>query len=75
MLDQQTRTQLSTKFQQIKPQLKQQFSGVTDQDLDRAQGDPDFLVDTISSKTGEPREQIEKQLVSIVGTSVGSPSY
>ena len=41
MLDPQTRQQLQTKFQQVKPQLKQHFSGVTDQDLDHAKSDPD----------------------------------
>jgi hypothetical protein len=29
MLDPQTRQQLQTKFQQVKPQLKSKFSGVT----------------------------------------------
>jgi hypothetical protein len=38
MLDPQTRQQLQTKFMQVKPQLKQRFSGVTDQDLDVASG-------------------------------------
>ena len=55
MLDQQTRQQLQTKFQQIKPQLKGQFSGLTDQDLDVGQRDPDTLIDTISRKTGQGR--------------------
>ena len=31
--------QLQTKFQQVKPQLKQRFSGVTDQDLDAWRND------------------------------------
>ena len=30
MLDEQTRMQLTEKFQQIKPQLKGQFNGLTD---------------------------------------------
>ena len=41
MLDPQTRQQLQTKFQQVKPQLKQRFSGVTDQDLDAWRNDPE----------------------------------
>lgn len=53
MLDPQTRQQLQTKFQQVKPQLKQRFSGVTDQDLDTARTDPDTLIATISQKTGQ----------------------
>ena len=55
MLDQQTRQQLQTKFQQIKPQLKGQFSGLSDQDWDAGQRDPDTLIDTISRKTGQGR--------------------
>ena len=44
MLDPQTRQQLQTKFQQVKPQLKQRFSGVTDQDLDSWANDPEKLI-------------------------------
>jgi hypothetical protein len=46
MLDPQTRQQLQTKYQQVKPQLKQRFSGVTDQDLDAVRSDPDKLITT-----------------------------
>ncbi len=69
MLDQQTKSQLQQKFQQIRPQLKQRFSGVTDQDLDRAQNDPETLVDTIEQKTGQPRVQIEQELKTLVSSS------
>jgi uncharacterized protein YjbJ (UPF0337 family) len=69
VLDQQTKTQLQTKFEQIKPQLKQQFSGITDQDLDQASTDPDMLVETIEQKTGQPRTQIEQRLKSLVTSS------
>ena len=60
MLDPQTRQQLQTKFQQIKPQLKGQFSGLSDQDLDVGRSDPDTLIETISRKTGQGREQVEQ---------------
>ena len=40
MLDPQTRQQLQTKFPKVKPQLKQRFNGVTDQDLEAARYDP-----------------------------------
>ncbi len=69
MLDQQTKSQLQQKFQQIRPQLKQRFSGVTDQDLDRAQNDPETLVDTIEQKTGQSRVQIEQELKTLVSSS------
>jgi hypothetical protein len=69
MLDQQTRQQLQSKFQQIKPQLKGQFSGLTDQDLEVGQNDPDTLIDTISQKTGQGREQVEQVVRQLVTSS------
>jgi hypothetical protein len=69
MLDPQTRQQLQTKFQQIKPQLKGQFSGLTDQDWDVGRSDPDTLIDTISRKTGQGREQVEQTVRKLVTTS------
>jgi hypothetical protein len=69
MLDQQTRQQLQTKFQQIKPQLKGQFSGLTDQDLEAGRTDPDTLIATISQKTGQGREEVEQTVRKLVTTS------
>ena len=66
MLDPQTRQQLQTKFQQIKPQLKVQFSGLSDQDLDVGRSDPDTLIETISRKTGQGREQVEQTVRQLV---------
>jgi hypothetical protein len=66
MLDPQTRQQLQTKFQQIKPQLKGQFSGLSDQDLDVGRSDPDTLIETISRKTGQGREQVEQTVRQLV---------
>jgi len=66
MLDQQTRQQLQTDFQQYKPQLKGQFSGLSDQDWETARQDPDTLIDTICRKTGQGREQVEQALRQIV---------
>ena len=68
MLDPQTRQQLQTKFQQIKPQLKGQFSSLTDQDLDAGRTDPDVLIETISRKTGQGREQVEQTVRQLVKT-------
>ena len=69
MLDPQTRQQLQTKFQQVKPQLKQKFSGVTDQDLDAWRNDPDTLINTISQKTGQPTARVEAEIRSLVGSA------
>lgn len=69
MLDPQTRQQLQTKFQQVKPQLKSKFSGVTDQDLETWRHDPDTLITTISQKTGQPAARVEAEIRSLVGTA------
>jgi uncharacterized protein YjbJ (UPF0337 family) len=69
MLDPQTRQQFQTKYQQVKPQLKQRFSGVTDQDLDAARSDPDKLITTISQKTGEPQSRVEAEVRSLLGSA------
>jgi hypothetical protein len=69
MLDQQTRQQLQSKFQQIKPQLKGQFSGLSDQDWEVGKTDPDTLIETISRKTGQGREQVESQVRQLVSTT------
>ncbi len=68
MLDPQTRQQLQTKFQQIKPQLQGQFSGLSDQDWETGKNDPDTLIDTISRKTGQGRDQVEKTVRQLVST-------
>ena len=68
MLDPQTRQQLQTKFQQVKPQLKQHFSGVTDQDLDQWRSDPDQLIETISNKPGQPTSQVEQEIRTLVSS-------
>jgi hypothetical protein len=69
MLDPQTRQQLQTKFQQIKPQLKGQYSGLSDQDLDVGRTDPDTLIETISRKTGQGREQVEQSVRQLVSST------
>ena len=69
MLDPQTRQQLQTKFQQVKPQLKKRFSGVTDQDIDVARTDPDQLITMISQKTGQPTARVESEIRSLVGSA------
>jgi hypothetical protein len=66
MLDQQTRQKLQTKFQQVKPQLKSRFHGVTDQDLDTGRTDPDWLINTITQKTGQPQSRVEAEIKTLV---------
>ena len=68
MLDPQTRQQLQTKFQQIQPQLKAQYSNLSEQDWNAGRNDPDTLIDTISRKTGQGREQVEQTVRQLVNT-------
>lgn len=66
MLDQQTKQQFKDEFQQIKPQLKQQFPDLEERDLQQIQSDPDTLVRTIAKKSGRDEMQIEKQVKQLV---------
>ncbi len=66
MLDQQTKQQIKDKFQQIKPQLKQQFPDLQDEDLRKGQSDPDQLVKTIAQKGGQQESQVEQTLKQLV---------
>jgi hypothetical protein len=42
---------------------------VTDQDLEVGRTDPDTLIDTISRKTGQGREEVEQTVRKLVTTS------
>ena len=72
MIDQQTKTKLQESFQEIKPKLKQQYPDVEEQELTKAQSDPDSFVQTVAQKTGQQKEQIEQQLRQLVGGGSGS---
>src|SRR5918993_3452788 len=66
MLDQQTKQHLAENFQQIKPQIQQAFPDVPEQELTKAQSNPEQLVTTIEQKTGHSKDQIEQQLKQLV---------
>ena len=70
MLDQQTKQQIQQQFQQIKPQLKQRFPDLQDQDLQKAQSDPDQLVKAVAQQSGQDEKQIEQQLMQLVEAAV-----
>ena len=69
MLDQQTKQQLQQNFQQLKPQIQQAFPDVPEQELSKAQSDPDRLVSTIEQKTGQPKDRIEQQIKQLAGSA------
>ena len=68
MLDQQTKQQLKDGYQQIKPQLKQQFPELEERDIQQLQSDPDSFVRTIAQKSGRDEMQVEKQVKQLVGS-------
>jgi len=46
----------------LKGKLKQKWADLTDDDLDFADGKKDELIGRIQKRTGQEREQIEKEL-------------
>jgi hypothetical protein len=71
VLDEQTQKQLNQKFQEIRPQLKQRFSGVTDDDLAHGQSDPAAMIKMISQKTGQAESEVEQEIRSLVSQGGG----
>ena len=49
-------------WSEVKDQLRQRWNQLTDEDLDRWEGDVERLVRTIRKKTGEAREEVESFL-------------
>jgi hypothetical protein len=68
MLDQQTKQQLKDGYQQIKPQIKQQFPELEERDIQQLQSDPDSFVKTIARKSGRDETQVEQQVKLLVGS-------
>ncbi|MDQ3492118.1 MAG: hypothetical protein M3452_02510 [Chloroflexota bacterium] len=69
MLDEQTKQQLTAKFDELKPQLQQHFSDLSEEDLQAGREDPDQLVKAISDKSGVPSMAIEEQLKTLLPSS------
>lgn len=66
MIDQQTKQHLQQNFEQIKPELKQAFPALQEQDLQQGKSNPDQLVQTIAQKSGQDQQQIEQTLMQVV---------
>jgi uncharacterized protein YjbJ (UPF0337 family) len=54
--------QWTGRWEQLKSKAKQLWADLTDEDIKRAEGDYDALVERINERTGEPRERIEELL-------------
>jgi uncharacterized protein YjbJ (UPF0337 family) len=56
------RDELKGKWMQLRGRAKQQWGELTDDDLDRVEGDRDVLIGKIQERYGIAREEAEKQV-------------
>ncbi len=56
------RDQWEGKWKQLRGHVKKEWGKLTDDDLDRAQGNMDILIGKIQEKYGTTREAIERRL-------------
>jgi uncharacterized protein YjbJ (UPF0337 family) len=68
-LDDTLKQQFRDRVQDLKPRLQQEFSEVTQRDLDEAGDDPDQIIDKIQKKTGQPRDQVEQRVHQVIQRS------
>lgn len=61
-MNQGMKDRLEGKFDEVKGRLKEAYGVLTEEDLAQTGGQWDQLVGTISQKTGESRETVEKRL-------------
>jgi hypothetical protein len=50
----------------VRTKLVNEFSEVTQKDMDEASDDPDDIVDRVQEKTGQPREQVEQRVQKVM---------
>lgn len=50
------------KWKQLKGHAKKQWGKLTDDDLDIAEGNRDYLIGRIQERTGRARDQVEKEV-------------
>jgi len=64
-MNQQDRDALTQNWDQAKEQIRSQFPGVTDADLDAARSNPDQAVSTLANKTGQTEDQVRQALSNV----------
>jgi uncharacterized protein YjbJ (UPF0337 family) len=57
-----TQQRWTGQWEQLKGRAKQLWPNLTDEDIKRAEGDYDALLDLINERTGESRKRIEELL-------------
>ena len=50
------------KWKQLKGHMKRQWGKLTDDDLDVAEGNRDYLIGRIQERTGRARDQVENEV-------------
>ena len=60
------KTRFAAHWNEIRPKVKGHWNRLTDEDLDRVQGDPDALTDTLVERYDEPRQAIALELKHLV---------
>jgi hypothetical protein len=65
-LDDMLKQQIRDRAPELKERLVNEFSEVTQKDMDEASDDPDEIVDRVQKKTGQPREQVEKRVQKVM---------
>jgi predicted house-cleaning noncanonical NTP pyrophosphatase (MazG superfamily) len=61
-LDDMLKQQIRDRAPELKQKLVQEFSEVTQKDMDETGDDPDEIVDRVQKETGQPREQVEQRV-------------
>jgi predicted house-cleaning noncanonical NTP pyrophosphatase (MazG superfamily) len=65
-LDDMLKQQIRDRAPELKEKLVNEFSEVTQKDMDEASDDPDEIVDRVQKKTGQPREQVEQRVQKVM---------
>ena len=65
-LDDMLKQQIRDRAPELKEKLVNEFSEVTQKDMDEASDDPDEIVERVQRKTGQPREQVEQRVQKVM---------
>jgi predicted house-cleaning noncanonical NTP pyrophosphatase (MazG superfamily) len=68
-IDDMLRQQIRDRAPELKQKLVEEFSEVTQKDMDETGDDPDEIVDRVQKKTGQPREQVEQRVTRVLQRS------
>ena len=67
------KTRFAEHWNEIRPKVKSHWNRLSDEELDRVQGDPDILTDTLVERYDEPRQAIALELKHLVEQRTSVP--